>query len=501
MRKILFALVLLFIISFLWFSKSFDHERNSVKSKMAEEPITTATSGSSTTPNPIETMTPQISTISVQKGDNFTTILSRASSDKTSPLCFYQVQNFCISGNDQDGFLLVFFNLEQNSHSLLIGTEFSSKKLRLCNELRKKFNLPFQNRFDDVSSSVLVSNNNSAHIMACWQFYGYHLFQCSVAAFFAQEIINKQTAKNKDKMNEITSIDLWFYNHAVSLPKASRDHYSHKMFLGSESSWLDGNYSLSSSSSSSTTKTKKEEKSVLNAPLWGLWAVNALSMKREQVVVKELLHLSGNVQQHTKKKIFCYKQGIIGQPVHHVVPNEIRLLHVAKLKEMYGLNKMMTPLNNKKKKILISQRGFGSKQGSRKIANLDFIVNKLASNFAEQFDVSVVDFAAMNNFQEQIKIAHEANILIATHGAGNIWLAFLSKFESSSSPLFVELWPQETVARDVYQIMCKQYGVRYSPIFAKMKPLFSKPEEVKFSFLHQDVEVPWKELEEILKKE
>ena len=73
--------------------------------------------------------------------------------------------------------------------------------------------------------------------------------------------------------------------------------------------------------------------------------------------------------------------------------------------------------------------------------------------------------------------------------------------KKKSQPLFIELWPQDTVARDVYRTMCSQYGVRYQPIFAGMKPLFKTKEEQKFSFLHQDVVVPLNELQEILRGE
>lgn len=544
----------------------------------------------------------------------FHTVLSRASSDKSSPHCYYHVRNFCIhpsnsnddnNNNIHDGgshhrgdyYYLQLYNPIAAS---FIGTEFSTKKLRLCNELRKKFNLPFvvqdsgekeKEKGDDKEGGRMKNNGNkkkkqhsgtnsslapdlkniqgrAAHIIACWQFYGYHLFQCSVAAFYAELQQQQQQRQRQEPFftanasfgfstsNRRHQFDLWLYNHAVTLPKISRDHYSHKMFLGSDDSWLDSSF-LSRSQShrknhadSKPQANKKlrndDHRAVLDAPLWGLWAVNALGGVHQLAdasispgrVVRELriqqLASSAAMTRAASNSTpsFCYKSGIIGQPVHHVVPTDVRMEHVKRLKKMFlpstaeHENEQETNKTVRKKfQILVSQREHGSKQGSRKIANLNQLLQRLLSKsssnlISAKFDVVVVDFAT-KRFDEQMKLAHDSHIMISTHGAGNIWLAFLSSKPSNStkatnatkntttsanspsqsSPLFIELWPQDTVARDVYQVMCRQYGVRYVPLFARMKPLFSKPEEVKFSFLHQDVEAPLKELQEVLEKE
>jgi hypothetical protein len=60
----------------------------------------------------------------------------------------------------------------------------------------------------------------------------------------------------------------------------------------------------------------------------------------------------------------------------------------------------------------------------------------------------------------------------------------------------VELWQEDTIKRDVYQLLSRQVGVTYAPVFAQMRPLWYGTPDARFSFLHQDVEVPLSALNE-----
>jgi hypothetical protein len=209
--------------------------------------------------------------------------------------------------------------------------------------------------------------------------------------------------------------------------------------------------------------------------------------------------------------------------------------------------------------ILILQRGAGAKQGSRKIQNiaaveavlrkeastLEATLNARAASRRDNDDASgvrrvaisvrTVDLATLS-FAEQLRLVSRSQVLIAPHGAANTWVAFLglasppqaarrpveggtrhrhdgdtNEPKSSNhhnSPVrqvghdqrraaaMVELWQEDTIKRDVYQLLSRQVGVTYTPVFAQMRPLWHGTPDARFSFLHQDVEVPLSSLNE-----
>lgn len=647
--------------------------------------------------------------------------------------------------------------------------------LRLCNELRAKISLPvldadaIRRSAANVSSSPSASSSSSAalmmtlrelqflkrrptaadwieersaHVLSCWNFYGYHLFQCSVAAYYAEFMFDEELQRQRMQVfaagnNNVSSVivgkssnnsiitnsnissggggvnvtitmpfDLWLYNHAVTMTSALRNHFSHAMYLGSTASWLDP-VREKAEKALLTEQELQDGDAVRPAPWWGLWAANALNggsiirlsrNSRSQQMnnnnrssnssaptgartvsdgpdrVHEIFRFPRRGTQ-TKQRM-CYRRGIIGQPVHRVVPDEIRHRHIEILRKAFNVPEPLhlsmpedmrkpdftadvacdtsAPVNNSSSnnnddnssesnndfssqqqqrfvvaalsdrdkvplRVIIVQRGVGKRQGSRRIQNVEAVVNAVEAVFRGQghlysanqdddtgavvalaghghhgkrgvtiddpdedakilvekakaaeaeklkstkekkrqrklelankaredkaaaaaaeatarpaaaassaddlidqhlteklsaldsaslrlisrtrLEVEIIDFAAIP-FDEQVKMASSADVMISTHGAANVWLSFMPRGRS----VFVELWPQDYVARDVYRAMAMQYRIKYVPVFAGMKPLFGPKgsKEAANSFLHQDVRVPINKFAKLLQTE
>ena len=458
------------------------------------------------------------------------TVIVRASGDKASPHCYYEVHNFCVRNS-----ALLFLRSPSSSppSSVTSNSSASGRRgrsdetaspstLRLCNELRRKFNLPVAWQAGASQSPPgavrFEPDGVAAHILGCWQFYGFHAWQCAVAAFDveqrpplfapASQFFAVPNATEAVTAAQRTFVyDLWLYNHAVSMPKAAREHFSHAMFLGGPSSWTDTAAPKQPASPSSAGAAR-------SAPWWGVWSANAA---RGPATVRELQRHPEARRGGASTESVCYRRGLIGQPVHHVVSAATRREHVRAMRRAFGIAEARHLSGGTGDvRVIVAQRGAGSKQGSRRIVNVDDVVraarealgaglaagtpaNRSSSGGRRPaVHVDVVDFAALP-FDEQMRLASRARVLIATHGAGNVWAAFMPEGASA----LIELWPQDAVSRDVYATLCRQHGVGYAPVFARQAPLFGPrgSHEAKFSFLHQDVNVPLDELRRVLRDE
>eukprot|EP00759_Apiculatamorpha_spiralis_P018800 PhF_6_TR25132/c0_g1_i2/m.34586 len=296
----------------------------------------------------------------------FVTSFVRAAEDKKSPLCYYRVTNFCVIRQS-----LVFFippNERQNNK------DFDS--LRLCCELRPKFQLRYAIRSPPSRPPYPIqANQSTAHVAGCWQFYGYHLLQCLVSVWWTQ----------KSHFRDTHNIRMWLYNHAQSFPREVREHYSHKMYLGSKSSWM------------------------LDVPgkYWALWSQSTQNPDS----VSELFKFQTDAQGGE-----CYSHGLIGQPHHDTIPWETRKAHSLMMLRKFQIKRSIRS-SSTKLRITLAVRGTGRVQGSRALTNNEDVA-KLLREYGE---LRMVDWATLT-IPQQLEAAANTNILVTPHGAGNLWL-------------------------------------------------------------------------------
>jgi hypothetical protein len=295
-----------------------------------------------------------------------------------------------------------------------------------------------------------------AHVTACWQYYGFHLFQCLAAAFAAEAELN------------VSNVRLYHYNHAQSLPKVSREHYSHAMYLGNGKDWNDPTPDPSIAASGF----------VLPSSFWRLWSQNT-QLPSDVSELKKFPFKEG----HTA----CYRSAIIGQYNHHGLTKEARRGHVVRLREVLGAPSEPGPCGGPFR-VLFTYRDRGSSrlQGGRLFENVDSAVERAAGlewpssgGSVKMFHVSKVDWARLP-VQEQAALAGRTDILIGMHGAGNSWLAL-----QPPRSVFIELWP-DCVSRNVYLAMARQYNIRYYSVCHMQKDS---------NFMHSNLKVDLNKLE------
>jgi hypothetical protein len=389
-----------------------------------------------------------------------------------SAKCFYYFRNFCVVRG-----ALKLFKRE------LTRSDTSTGTFRLCNELRGKIQLRYTL---EVTPNVLPApievleetavdpgtgegrkrrTYRVAHVTACWQYYGFHLFQCLAAAFAAEAELN------------VSNVRLYHYNHAQSLPKVSREHYSHAMYLGSSKDWNDPTPDASIAASGF----------ILPSSFWRLWSQNT-ELPSDVSELRKFPFKEG----HTA----CYRSGIIGQYNHHGLSKEARRGHVVRLREVLGAPSQPGPCGGPYRVLFTYRdRGSGRLQGGRLFENVDSAVERAASLEApsqrggtgaggvKMFQVTKVDWARLS-VQEQAALAGKTDILIGMHGAGNSWLAL-----QPPRSVFIELWP-DCVSRNVYLAMARQYNIRYYSVCHLQKDS---------NFMHSNLKVDLNKLESRLR--
>lgn len=419
----------------------------------------------------------------------FQSEIVRHSEDKASRQCFYRVTNACVIR----GQLALF-----GPHAAALP------HFRLCNELKGKVKLRFKVFPDSPALPPAPLSRQPAHVAACWQYYGFHLFQCLASLFTIQLLHN------------VTNVDMLLYNHAVSLPEASREHFSHQMFMGSA-------VTFEGSESEERDPVTGHRKYARNR-YWAMWSQNTMLPSQISEVKRFAFH-------NDSSKDRCYREMLVGQPNHHALTNIQRRVHAAHvLLKLQGDSLFPPPYcttvrnettardhSNEPSvvmpvlRITLVDRQKGKMQGGRRILNVPAVVDSLlreffaevpssmsridynntqllgrcwdgaaasfiSLNIAERVRLCVVDWATLN-LREQILRAQQTDVLIATHGGGNTWLAFQPR-----RSVLVELWHSSFVPRAVFLSLAKQHNIRYIPLLK---------DEVKDAgnFMHQAVSV------------
>jgi hypothetical protein len=435
----------------------------------------------------------------------------RASSHRNSPLCYYQLRAACVV----DGQLVLLENVsvpseghppslpasENGTWTTVFGGGVGSEKgFRLCNELRRKINFrygtrpwrrsPDARRDGGVTPSALpasLSWRPFGHVLACWQFYGFHLLECLVSAYTVQRRFG------------MANVDLLLYNHAASLPRVSREHFSHAMYVGSNASFWD------------PVSPVARDLQYARHPLWGLYGQNTLRPADVFEVRRGAFPPHGQTR--------CYAKLLVGQPDPRggTVTDADRRAHAWRLRALLGVARMPQLSIARfcaagQARVTVVQRGGlrtdasggsgggGSAadngqqlQGRRGFANVQEVVAAAArashprcgatntsskewrsrqwrkecagavgdadaaaagSRAVLTTAVRLVDWAEMD-MRQQARVAASTNILVATHGAGNLWLALLPP-----RSVLVEVWPA-CIGRNVYVSLAKQHNMRY----------------------------------------
>ena len=398
----------------------------------------------------------------------FESSFERADADKSSKRCYYWLTNFCVVQGQ-----LVLFSKTAKPKDM--------GHFRLCNELRGKINLRYSLERPPADLSKLPAplqpESQPAHITACWQYYGFHLFQCLAAAFAVQAELRW------------SNVRMWLYNHAQSFPAAAREHYSHAMFLGNVGDWM---------KSDPGVDIKNSGGNILPSTYWEMWSQNTVKPSD----VSELRKFA-----FPEGKSMCFRRGAVGEYNHHGLPVAARRGHVIRLREVLdaavnttATRVLCSPFADSSEvcsrkvaprclRVVVVQRKRASArlQGIRGITNLDEVVSTISSfvftgSEIPLFDVAVVDWATLP-VREQAQVAANTDILVAMHGAGNTWLAL-----QPPRSTIIEIWP-DCLARNVYLGLAKQYNVRYYALCHHKK---------ESNFMHSSVNVDLSRLKEKL---
>lgn len=318
-------------------------------------------------------------------------ILERANQSKESPDCYYrlrveddsndssappvvgtngpppvdvvtpqqQSRSICI----RDGQLVLREKKTQShlppSHSVTAATTATrstpiGEPLRLCNELRRRVTFRYATdgavtapskrgkggggRKQERESSMLADDEGETptevrsqklHVVACWQFYGYHLWQCLASAWIVQL---------QHQMWQPGGVDLYLYNHAASLPAVSRHHFSHAMYLGDPRSFARPVLpsSLRSAGGGGGVEGGGGASYYRSSPMWKFWQQNTPLPSRVREVQRGpflVKRSSSWIDQWPSTQYTCYSQGgLIGQPVHHSLTHRQRRFHALHLK-------------------------------------------------------------------------------------------------------------------------------------------------------------------------
>ena len=408
------------------------------------------------------------------------TEVQRHNASKHSPMCFYRLRSACLV----KGQLVVFHkmapttsgsknpsNVEDGTGNWSTLSAGDDSSFRLCNELRRKINFRFvlqawptnlsvgvtiDGKREQVSIPPRHSWRNHAHVLSCWQLYGFHLLECLASAYTAQ------------RYHDVADVDLLIYNHAVSLPKSSSQHYSHATFVGSNLSF------------DMPVSPLANQLNYAPNPFWGFFAQNTQHAADVVEVRRSAFHYGASR---------CYNRMLVGQPDPRALRNQDRRDHAQRLHKTLGVEGIRQLSTQSfcatgRAHVTIAQRGLHraaageqNLQGRRGFANLRELVAaaenaSVATCLSSSTDpsgcevtaaarletnVSVVDWAELS-LRQQAAVAARTNILVATHGAGNLWLTFLPP-----RSVLIEVWP-ECIGRNVYVSLAKQHNIRYIPI-------------------------------------
>jgi hypothetical protein len=447
-----------------------------------------------------------------------------------SRFCYYVVRNACIER--QQLVLYAPSNLADakqggravSSSPLTVDAQLRGKPFRLCNELRRKFRFHYSIARTPTPRTARNSNNNNntttnAHIAACWQYYGFHLFQC-LAALFTMQLQHHMHS----------GVDMYLFNHAVSLHESSRDHFSHQLVLGSASSFLDG--------------LERRRRGRRNAPTgtnryWGMWAQNTKSPSQ----IDEVFNGPSATEDDgdgVSPPPRCYDRILVGQVVHHALTVPQRRVHAWWMQSILLAQYRSTALavdspgaflllheeegghpmrreNASVFRVTIADRQHGKRQGRRSITNIGAVVTSIVGLLVvpdlhatytgtwsedgfrhatrvhehgcvkgvsltsmrtsrDTIVVCLVDWAALP-LSTQAALAHASDIVIAAHGGGNTWIAL-----QRPQTVFIELWHSPYVPRNVFASMAIEYNVRY---YSHLRRDVASPG----NFMNQDVTV------------
>lgn len=466
-----------------------------------------------------------------KNGDsNAATAVTRFDANPRSRFCYYVLRNACV----EHGRLVFFRDPTHANQSSGVDAQLKGKALRLCNELRRKFHLHYTVR--DASfpgggqpAAGRVHRAVAAHVPACWQYYGYHLFQC-LASMFTMQL-----------QHGLQDVDVWLYNHAASLPEASRAHFSHQLHLGSSQDFTDGGANR----------------------YWGLWEQNTQDPGRVRV-------LSGAAPTRPVMST-CYHTMLIGQVVHHELTTPQRRVHAMWLRNVLRRQfrrELQRPVSlaaattdalwldaapllnedvgrsahdNTTLRVTVADRTHGKRQGSRSIIDVGRLMAAIADHLMadqqhpkewqprplpeqdgrtsgrgahkeaegratlgcvrglpSQFILDhvtrtlrgadsaphsirsvvlcLVDWAVLP-LGVQAAVAEASHVVVAAHGGGNTWIAL-----QRPHTVFIELWHSPYVPRNVFVTMAQEYNVRYYAHLRKDVP-------APGNFMHQSVNV------------
>ncbi|CUG78716.1 membrane-associated protein, putative [Bodo saltans] len=352
--------------------------------------------------------------------NNVVSHIQRFEEHPRSRFCYYTVRNACIEQKQ----LVLYAGDPTNSNdsrsvvgsssslSSSVDVQLKGKPFRLCNELRRKFRFHYSVARRSMpaaapaTASDITTRNVSrrhAHISACWQYYGFHLFQC-LAALFTMQL----------QHNMPDDVDMYLFNHASSLHESSRDHFSHQLVLGNSASFLDGNEEGHSRSKGKSSDMNK--KKIASNAYWGMWAQNTKSPShiREVFNGAQPAAVEGGNGSPSSSPTLCYERMLVGQVVHHELTVPQRRIHrwwmQSVLLEQYRISSASSTIANHPSKssngdndvaylmlprdganegalrVTIADRQRGKRQGSRSIVNIGLLVKSIVKKLVKIAD-------------------------------------------------------------------------------------------------------------------
>eukprot|EP01065_Artemidia_motanka_P043497 TRINITY_DN6036_c2_g1_i1.p1 TRINITY_DN6036_c2_g1~~TRINITY_DN6036_c2_g1_i1.p1 ORF type:complete len:471 (+),score=128.61 TRINITY_DN6036_c2_g1_i1:69-1415(+) len=335
--------------------------------------------------------------------------LRRASRDKKSSQCFYTATSVCV----RDGALALYAD----------RTDRPDPWLRLCNDLRSKIRVRFEYLPPEAAPPHPLPSEGSdvpAHVVSCWQLYGYHLHLCLLAAWYVQ------------KLHGVGRGHVWVWNHAASLAKSVREHFSMSDFYGSPSSW------------NGTRHPQSKLLGFKDSTYWGLWQVLAANPSR----VRKLLRPGGSAPASPGST--CYRRAILGIPSPAAVPEHAKRAFTEEIWGRFGV-RPAARVCGRYRMLVAVRSGRGMNQGLRTVANAAAVVG-----VAGRFGVAARTLSFEDvPLREQVAAAASSDIFLSTHGAGNMWATLMAE-----RSVLIEAWP-DYPRRLVYVKAASGWNLRY----------------------------------------
>ena len=370
-------------------------------------------------------------------GTSFGSHVKRADEAKKSLLCYYTTRQFCVQGS-----ALLFFNT---------GDGDKGGKLRLCNDLRPRIKLPYAS-VDAAGPPAGAVTRDVGHVVACWQLYGYHLFLCLLSAWYTQQL------------HGLPKAEMWAYNHADTLDKQSREHFSMASFFGSPTSWDDPHH------------PEARAKGYADSAFWRLWSTVSIGPG----AVRPLARYAARPR--AAETTVCYRRGLVGMVSPLAIGPQAKRLFVRAVLGEFGL--LHTPPGcgqgeQPQKMLVLVRRGGARAQGTRTLSNAPAVARAGREAGLDATEASFEDVPLV----EQVRLSAEADVFVSSHGGGNTWLAMMRE-----RSIFVECW-LDYPRRLVYVDLAKQRNIRYYPVSQGVPGA---------AYLTQSVEVPIPQLRRIL---